>query len=72
MSESNEIENFGATYKKPIFDKTNHLCISQSKYLSNIRISEKSLDLTRELEFPNIGITLNNKLIEFMHIFQDA
>ena len=72
MSESNEIKNFEATYKKPIFDKINHLCISQSKYLSNIRISEKSLDLTRELEFPNIGITLNNKLIEFMHIFQDA
>lgn len=72
MSEFNEIENFEKTYKKLIFDKINHLCTSQSRYLSNIAVSEKSLDLTREVEFPNIGITLNNKLIEFMHVFQEV
>lgn len=74
MSEFNEttVENFEKEHKKSIFDRVEHLCSSQSKLISGIKTAERFLDLEGADELPNVGITFNNKLVELLHIFQDA
>ena len=74
MSEFNKttVEDFEKEQKKSIFDRVDYLCSSQRKLLSKIKTAEKGLDLNPEEELPNIGITFNNKLIELLHVFEDA
>lgn len=74
MSEFNEttVEDFEKEQKKSIFDRVDYLCSSQRKLLSKIKTAEEVLDLNPEEELPNIGITFNNKLIELLHVFEDA
>jgi len=73
MTEANNTTQkiFEKGFKKGLFARIDDLCESQYKLLSNIRETESHLDLEID-ELPNIGITFNNKIIELLHIFQDA
>ena len=62
--------NTKITYKEKVFDLINRFCSHNNKLISDVQKSFCHVGYTGDL--PNIGITLNNKLIEFMHEFKNA
>lgn len=65
------VDEFEGEYKNKLFDKLAEQRIKQSEA---IRPMEKNLkDLGQNnVEIPNTSITVNNKVVELLHIFEDA
>lgn len=74
MSEANITtqEDFEREYKQKLFARIDLLCSSQRNLIAKIKNAEEYLDANVAGELPNIGITFNNKIVELMHLFQDA
>ena len=71
MAITNEqVKDFETKQKKLLFDKINSLASAQAKLITSIQSNQKYIGTNEDL--PNIGITLNNKLVELSHQFQEA
>lgn len=68
--DNKEVKVFEDKYKKVLFGKIGEISSQQHELISKIHDLGKDIDL--ESDLPNIGITLNNKLVELQHEFQDA
>lgn len=68
--ETKEIKEFENKYKKVLFGKVEKISSQLREIISEIEESGKFVDL--ESNLPNLGITLNNKLVELQHEFQNA
>ena len=68
--DNKEVKVFEDKYKKVLFGKIGEISSQQHELISQIHDLGKYVDLERDL--PNIGITLNNKLVELQHEFQSA
>lgn len=65
-----EVEKFEAEYKKRLFSKIQGICLSQSMIVQMTEKLEKQIRL--DINFPNIGNTLNNKLVQLQQEFKKA
>ena len=65
-----EVKDFEDKYKKGLLDKIIEVSLKQTKLNSQIEQFEEYMGLDPNL--PNISITLNNKLVELQHQFEDA
>ena len=65
-----EVKEFEEKYKKILFEQIDKLCSKQTELLMGIDKMKEYIDLEKDL--PNIGITLNNKIIELQHQFENA
>jgi hypothetical protein len=66
-----KVKEFEEKCKEKLFDRIRKIISEQAKIISNIQIvGEYVGGLERNL--PNIGITLNNKLVELQHEFENA
>lgn len=68
--ETKEVKEFEDKFKKELFGKVEKFSSEQHEIISVIQESGKFVDL--ESDLPNLGITLNNKLVELQHEFQNA
>ena len=64
------VKEFEEKYKNILFERVRKLCSLQTELLMEIDKMREYFDL--ESDLPNIGITLNNKIIELQHQFEDA
>lgn len=68
--ETKEVKEFEDKFKEMLFGKVREISSQQHQLISGIEESGKFVDL--ESDLPNLGITLNNKLGELQHEFQNA
>jgi hypothetical protein len=69
-TDNKEVREFEEKFKSGLFDKIGKMYSEQAKLISQIQKTDKYGEL--ESDLPNIAITLNNKLNELQHEFQDA
>lgn len=65
-----QVREFEDKFKGLLFEKVGEISSKQYELISQIHDLGKFVDL--ESDLPNVGITLNNKLIELQHQFQNA
>lgn len=71
MSISNkQVQEFETRYKSYIFKQIIECADVQAKLVANVQDSAKFANINEEL--PNIGITLNNKMVEISQEFREA
>ncbi|MBQ2937265.1 MAG: hypothetical protein IJE05_00030 [Clostridia bacterium] len=70
IEESKKVKEFEDRHKSEIFNMIGEFSSKQSELILQIQKYGKYIDL--ESNLPNIGITLNNKLVELQRQFQDA
>ena len=68
--ETKEVKEFEYKFKEVLFGKVGEISSQQRELISGIEESGKFVDL--ESNLPNLGITLNNKLVELQYEFQNA
>lgn len=68
--DNKEVKEFEDKYKEVLFGKVREISSQQHQLISQIRQLGKYADL--ETDLPNLGTTLNNKLVILQHEFQDA
>ena len=62
-----QVREFEDKFKGLLFEKVGEISSKQYELISQIHDLGKFVDL--ESDLPNVGITLNNKLIELQHQF---
>lgn len=65
-----QVSEFEDKYSGMLFEKIGEISSKQHEIISKIHNMGKYVDL--ESNLPNLGVTLNNKLVELQHQFQDA
>ena len=68
--DNKQVKEFEDKYKSVLFGKVGEISSKQHELISQIHDLGKYVDL--ESDLPNVGITLNNKLVELQHEFQNA
>jgi len=68
--EENEVKQFEEDYKTQLFQVTKEIASNVSDLLEKIKKLEKYVALN--IDLPNIGVTLNNKMIELQREFEKA
>ena len=68
--DNQKVKEFEDKYKKVLFEQVGKVCSKQTELLTQIEKMGEFIDL--ESDLPNIGITLNNKIIELQHQFEKA
>lgn len=66
-----EVKRFEQRAKETIFEKISELSAKQTKIINSSDTIQRQADVVRE-DMPNIGITLNNKIVEISHEFENA
>lgn len=64
------VRKFERYYKGKLFGMINEFSNEQAKLIANIQKTAKYANI--DIELPNTGITLNNKIIELSHEFRNA
>ena len=64
-AETKEVKEFEDKFKEVLFGKVGEISSQQRELISGIEESGKFVDL--ESNLPNLGITLNNKLVELQY-----
>jgi len=65
-----EVKEFEEKYKNILFEQVEKLYSQQAELLMEIDKMREYIELEKDL--PNIGITLNNKIIQLQHQFENA
>lgn len=68
--DNKEVTEFEGKFKSILFDKIGEIASKQAELISQIQKTGKQVGL--ESDLPNLAITLNNKLVELKHEFQNA
>ena len=63
-------EEYEEKFKSEVYGKINQMIQMQSEWIAGIQKMNRNFDLENDLS--NIGITMNNKLVELKNIFQHA
>lgn len=69
-TDDKEVKTFEEKFKRMLFDKIGEISSKQADIIIQIQKTGKNIELENNL--PNIGITLNNKIVELQHEFQKA
>ena len=67
-----DVQEYEEKYKKILYKYIENIMASMYEALSNNRRISKNLDLDIDIDMPNIGVTLNNKINEISHEFEDT
>ena len=67
-----DIQEYEEKYKKILYKYIENIMASMYDALSSNRRISKRLDLNLDIDMPNIGVTINNKINEISHEFEDA
>ena len=65
-----QIEYFEGEYKTNLFGMIDEFTVGMASLIQSVQSSAQYANIN--IELPNIGITLNNKIIEIYHEFKDA
>lgn len=68
--DNKEIRELEETYKDRLFEKITKISSDLSEIISQVQKTSRDIDL--ESDLPNLGITLNNKLVELQQEFKNA
>ena len=67
-----DVQEYEAKYKKILYKSIESIMANMYDTLNTNRKISKKLDLDLDIDLPNIGVTLNNKINEISHEFEDA
>lgn len=65
-----QVQEFERDYKSKLFGMINEFSNEQAKLIQNVQTTAQYANI--DIELPNTGITLNNKIIELSHEFRRA
>ena len=67
-----DVQEYEERYKKILYKSIESIMSNMYDTLNTNRRISKKLDLDIDIDMPNIGVTLNNKINEISHEFEDA
>lgn len=67
-----DVQEYEERYKKILYKSIESIMSNMYDTLNTNRRISKKLDLNIDIDMPNIGVTLNNKINEISHEFEDA
>lgn len=67
-----DVQEYEEKYKKILYKSIESIMANMYDTLNTNRKISKKLDLDIDIDLPNIGVTLNNKINEISHEFEDA